>query len=277
MGIANKVRLMLRAKALMALDWMADPRETLNYSHQRQVELLTKVQRAVADSVASRARIKVQMSTLRCEQAELVARLRRPDDAAEEREEPQALRRKAEVDSKLASLAAQYDSLRSEEESLSAARYRLEAKVEVFRVRRENIKAADAAAEAQNRIVEIGSSISKEIDRAGMEAISRPRQRQMLTQLRSSMKGAATCRERLDQQIDTLRRLQADLDDQASRQLDNGREDLARQASTRKAAIDSQLSDLAAQRDSLQADVERFTTVYEQLAAKAEPGSPERP
>jgi hypothetical protein len=45
MGIANNVRLVLTAKAGPALDWMADPRETLVYSHQRQVEQLTKCSR----------------------------------------------------------------------------------------------------------------------------------------------------------------------------------------------------------------------------------------
>ena len=43
MGVMKRVSLVFKAKANKALDKMEDPRETLDYSYQRQLELLTKV------------------------------------------------------------------------------------------------------------------------------------------------------------------------------------------------------------------------------------------
>ena len=43
-----------RSKANKVLDRAEDPREMLDYSYQRQLELLTKVRRGVADVATSR-------------------------------------------------------------------------------------------------------------------------------------------------------------------------------------------------------------------------------
>ena len=48
-GIFQRISMIFRAKANKALDRMEDPRETLDYSYQRQLELLQKVRRGVAD------------------------------------------------------------------------------------------------------------------------------------------------------------------------------------------------------------------------------------
>jgi phage shock protein A len=270
MSIAKKVWLTLRAKANKASDRMADPGRTLDYSYQRQLELLTKIQRGVADVAASRARVGVQMRALGREQAELEDLARREPGADGERGARKALRRKAELDSELSSLAAHYDSMRTEEEELTVACERLQMKVETFRVRKEVIKATYAAAEAQCRVGEVWSSISEQMDSAGMAAISYPRQREMLTQLWCSIKGMTASREELDRQMNTLRERQAELEDQDRQALDTGQVDLAQLAPAQKAEIDSQLSDLAAQHHSLQADEEKLTTAYDQLAAKVE-------
>ena len=55
------------------------------------------------------------------------------------------------------------------------------------------------------------------------------------------------CRERLDRQIGTLRRLRAQLDEPAREDL--AREDLAQEAAARRGIIDRLLSELVAQRD----------------------------
>src|SRR6266568_3170888 len=57
MGVMKRVSLVFKAKANKALDKMEDPRETLDYSYQRQLELLTKVRRGVADVATSRKRV----------------------------------------------------------------------------------------------------------------------------------------------------------------------------------------------------------------------------
>ena len=69
MGVMKRVSLVFKAKANKALDRMEDPRETLDYSYQRQLELLTKVRRGVADVATSRKRVELQMNQLQ-QQAE---------------------------------------------------------------------------------------------------------------------------------------------------------------------------------------------------------------
>ncbi|HTZ27569.1 MAG TPA: PspA/IM30 family protein, partial [Streptosporangiaceae bacterium] len=54
MGVMKRVSTIFRAKANRALDRMEDPRETLDYSYQTQLELLQKVRRGVADVATSR-------------------------------------------------------------------------------------------------------------------------------------------------------------------------------------------------------------------------------
>ena len=60
-----------------------------------------------------------------------------------------------------------------------------------------------------------------------------------------------------------MRRLEAELEGQASQALEGGREDLASEAVARQAGIGRLLSDLAAQRHSWQAEADRFTAIYD--------------
>ncbi|CAM5731408.1 hypothetical protein SHIRM173S_04626 [Streptomyces hirsutus] len=48
-GVMKRMGMIFRAKANKALDRAEDPRETLDYSYQKQLELLQKVRRGVAD------------------------------------------------------------------------------------------------------------------------------------------------------------------------------------------------------------------------------------
>ena len=56
-GLFERLKLVLNAKADKAMDKLEDPRETLDYSYQRQLELLQKVRRGVADVATSRKRV----------------------------------------------------------------------------------------------------------------------------------------------------------------------------------------------------------------------------
>ena len=63
-GIFQRISLIFRAKTDKALDKMEDPRQTLDYSYQRQLELLQKVRRGVADVATSRKRVELQANQL---------------------------------------------------------------------------------------------------------------------------------------------------------------------------------------------------------------------
>ncbi len=168
MGVMKRVSLVFKAKANKALDRMEDPRETLDYSYQRQLEMLTKVRRGVADVATSRKRLELQMNQLQQQtnkyddQARKALGLGRDDLARE------ALTRKAGVQGQLNDMQAQYAQLQGEEEKLTVASQRLQAKVDAFRTRKETIKATYTAAEAQTRINEAFSGISEEMGDVGM-------------------------------------------------------------------------------------------------------------
>src|SRR6478735_999171 len=71
MSVMKRVSLIFKSKANRALDRMEDPRETLDYSYQRQLEMLTQVRRGVADVATSRKRVELQMNTLQRQQTKL--------------------------------------------------------------------------------------------------------------------------------------------------------------------------------------------------------------
>jgi len=147
---------------------MEDPRETLDYSYQTQLELLQKVRRGVADVATSRKRVELQVNTLNQNAGKLDRQARDSLAAGREDLAREALTRKAQVQTQLEDLQTQYASLQGEEEKLTLASQRLQAKVDSFRTRKETIKATYTAAEAQTRINEAFTGISEEMGDVGM-------------------------------------------------------------------------------------------------------------
>ena len=64
MGVMKRMSLIFNAKANKVLDRAEDPRETLDYSYTKQLELLQKVRRGVADVATSRKRLELQATQL---------------------------------------------------------------------------------------------------------------------------------------------------------------------------------------------------------------------
>ena len=168
MGVMKRVSLIFKSKANRALDRMEDPRETLDYSYQTQLELLQKVRRGVADVATSRKRIELQINQLQQSSDKLDRQARDALAAGREDLARDALTRKGGVQGQLTDLNTQYVSLQGEEEKLTGASQRLQAKVENFRTRKETIKATYTAAEAQTRINEAFTGISEEMGDVGM-------------------------------------------------------------------------------------------------------------
>src|SRR5690242_1865809 len=168
MGVMKRVSLVFKAKANKALDKMEDPRETLDYSYQRQLELLTKVRRGVADVATSRKRVELQMNQLQQQSNKLEDQARKALGMGREDLARGALERRQSAQGQLSDLQAQYAQLQGEEEKLTLASQRLQTKVDTFRTRKETIKATYTAAEAQTRINEAFSGISEEMGDVGM-------------------------------------------------------------------------------------------------------------
>ncbi len=168
MGLMQRIMLIFKAKANRAVDRAEDPRETLDYSYQKQLELLQKVRKGVADVATSRKRIELQMTQLQQQADKLTEQAQKALGAGREDLAREALTRKSAITGQIADLQAQHAQLQGEEEKLTLASQRLQAKVEAFRTKKETIKASYTAAQAQTRINEAFSGISEEMGDVGM-------------------------------------------------------------------------------------------------------------
>ena len=184
-GIFERIALMFKTKANKALDKYEDPRETLDYSYQRQLELLQKVRRGVADVATSRKRVELQAQKMNSEMEKLQSSAQRALTSNREDLAREALTRKAGMQQQMEDLQAQHAQLQGEEEKLVRASTRLQAKVDAFRTRKETIKATYSAAEAQTRINEAFSGISEEMGDVGL-AIQRAEDKTLQLQARAS-------------------------------------------------------------------------------------------
>ncbi len=168
MGIGRRLSLIFKAKANKALDRAEDPRETLDYSYEKQLEMLQKVRRGVADVATSRKRLELQMQQLQNSGDKLQQQASQAVAAGRDDLAREALTRRSGVTQQMTDLQTQHAALQAEEEKLTLAAQRLQAKVDAFRTRKETIKATYTAAEAQTKIGEAFAGISEEMGDVGL-------------------------------------------------------------------------------------------------------------
>ena len=167
MGIWNRLTTIFRAKANKALDAAEDPRETLDYSYERQLDLLRDVKRGIVEVTAAKRRLQMQAATQRKDLDKLDVQAKQALSLGREDLARAALERKQLAASQLASFDPQIEQLENEQQRLSEAESRLSAKIEAFRTRKEMIKAQYTAAKAQVRIGEAVTGLSEEMADVG--------------------------------------------------------------------------------------------------------------
>ena len=168
MSFFSRLKAIFQAKANKALDAAEDPREMLDYSFEKQTELLTQVRRGVADVATSKKRLELQAEKLQASVGKLESQAAAALQAGREDLARTALERKAGVQAQLESITAQKEQLQVEQDKLVASEQKLTTKIESFRVRKETLKAQYTAAEAQTKIGEAFSGISEDMADAGM-------------------------------------------------------------------------------------------------------------
>jgi phage shock protein A len=168
MGLMQRFAMIFKAKATKAIDRMEDPRETLDYSYERQLEMLQKVKRGLLDVATSRKRLEMQGEQLQAKAAKLHDQAQRAMEADREDLAREALTRRAAIEPELEALRAQHAQLQAEEAKLTEASKRLASHLEAFRTRKETIKATYTAAEAQTKIGEALSGLSEEMGDVGL-------------------------------------------------------------------------------------------------------------
>ena len=106
MGLMQRIMMIFKAKANRAVDRAEDPRETLDYSYQKQLELLQKVRKGVADVATSRKRIELQMTQLQQQADKLTEQAQKALSVGREDLAREALTRKSALTGQISDLQA---------------------------------------------------------------------------------------------------------------------------------------------------------------------------
>jgi phage shock protein A len=175
-GLMSRAAMIIKAKFSALLGRAENPRETLDYSYERQLQSLQDVKRGVADVVTAKKRLQLQTQQLEQNLVKLDSQARQALAAGREDLARQALERKSGVQGQLQDLDAQVQSLEQQQEKLVASEQQLAARVEAFRSQKEVIKAQYSAAEAQVRIGEAATGIGRQMEDTGL-AIQRAKDR----------------------------------------------------------------------------------------------------
>jgi len=168
MAFMKRLSQVVQAKANKALNRVEDPRETLDLSYEKQLEQLQQVRRGLADIATARKRIELQATQLKASAEKLkqqaaTALGQNNEDLARE-----ALSRRSAIATQLEGMKSQHDQLVEQEEHLVTTSQALQSRVESFRTQKETMKAAYTAAEAQTKIGEAVSGISKSMGDTGL-------------------------------------------------------------------------------------------------------------
>lgn len=167
MGLVKRMSLLVKQKVNKLLERFEDPREALDYSYQKQLEMLTKLRQNVAEVVAAKKRLEMQKAKLKDniyrleEQARSALKMGREDLAR------LALERKNVNIQQLLDVEKQLKEMEKEQLRLEELTKRLSVKVEQFKLQKEVIKAKYTAAEAEVKIKESVTGISEEMADVG--------------------------------------------------------------------------------------------------------------
>ena len=168
MGLIERTSTIIKSKINKILGKFEDPRETLDYSYEKQVELLQNVKRGVAEVTTAKKRLELQKVKLDENIKKLDDQARESVNAGREDLARIALERKSNTQAEIGSLTTQIADVAQQQEKLMATEKRLSAKIESFRTTKETIKAQYSAAEAQVKVTESVSGISEEMSDVGL-------------------------------------------------------------------------------------------------------------
>jgi phage shock protein A len=183
-GLMGRASLVVKSKLSKLLDRAENPGETLDYSYEKQLELLQNVKRGIADVVTAKKRLQLQTDQLEQSVAKLEGQARQALGAGRDDLARQALERKVGVQQQLQDLDVQIQQLEAQQEKLVASEKQLSAKVEAFRTQKETIKAQYSAAEAQVKIGEAATGIGEQMADTGL-AIQRAKDKTAQMQARA--------------------------------------------------------------------------------------------
>jgi phage shock protein A len=185
MSLFGRMNTIFQSKMNRVLDKAEDPNETLDYSYERQLQLLQNVKRGLADLVTSKRRLQLQSDQLQQSLSKLDDQARQALAQGNEDLARTALQRKVGLQQQLDSLGTQITQLEQQQQKLTDAQERLQTKIESFRSQKESLKAQYTASQAQVKIGEAATGISEEMADVGL-AIQRAQDKTLQMQARAN-------------------------------------------------------------------------------------------
>lgn len=185
MGLLDRMSAIINAKISKIMGRMEDPRETLDYSYEKQLELLQNVRKGVTEVATSKKRLELQRERLQSNVDKMDEQAREALKSNREDLAKSAIERKVALQAQIAGLNQQITDLDVELQKLTAAESRLNTKVETFRAKKETLKAQYSAAEAQVKVTESVTGISEEMADTGI-AIQRAEDKNETMKARSA-------------------------------------------------------------------------------------------
>jgi phage shock protein A len=186
--LLKRLKVIFEGKANKALEAMEDPRETLDLSYEKQLNLLRDVKRGIVDVAAAKRRLQAQADAQRKQADTLEQQARQAIAAGREDLARSVLESRQVAMTQLEGLDAQVAQLEREQQQLINTEKQLTSRIEAFRTRKEVMKAQYTAAQATVRVGEAVSGISEEMADLGI-AMQRAEDRTAQMQARSAAIG----------------------------------------------------------------------------------------
>lgn len=168
MGLIDRLSTIFKAKANKVVDGLEDPKEILDYSFERQGEIMNKLRQDIVKVVTAKKQLEIQKAKLITSISTLEQQAR---DAVKNNREDLArlgLERKHALQLEVQNLDKQISDIQGEQTKLEDTERRLSSKVEQFKTQKEIIKAKYSSAEAQVKIKESITGLSEEMSDIGM-------------------------------------------------------------------------------------------------------------
>jgi len=185
MGFFSRLATFFRIKANSALDKAEDPAQVLDYSYSKQLEQLQNLKRSIADVVTNEKRLEMQQQQLQQQVNKLDQQAMQALQANREDLARMALQRKEGLLAQLNSFEQQIAQLHGQEAHLVEMERNVSSRVEAFRTQKEMVKAQYGAAQAQVKINEQVTGISKEMSEMNL-AMQRTQDRVISMQARAN-------------------------------------------------------------------------------------------
>jgi phage shock protein A len=211
MSFWSRLKMIFGAKANRALDRAEKPGEMLDYSYERQLELLEDMRRGIADVATARKRIEMQAQQLQATSQRLEAQARQALAAGRDDLAREALARRISIRQEIEDLKAQHEALQAQETKLVERTRATEERIHRFRTQKETMKAQYSASEAQARVGEAYAGVGDDMKEVGL-AMQRAEDKIAQAQARAAAMDELMASGALEDSSGGQDRIQAELD-----------------------------------------------------------------